>query len=59
MQIVGGMEGAIHIWEAAVIPSLLNNSGTWTGISEEGSSRIFVTWTKWLYFHQLGPTGPS
>ena len=35
MQILGGMIGAIDVWEAAIIPSLLNNSGTWVDISEE------------------------
>ena len=40
MQTVGGMEGSIHIWEAAIIPSLLNNSGTWTDISEDTIKKL-------------------
>ena len=34
MQAVGGMAGAWDIWELAIIPSLLNNCGSWMGIGK-------------------------
>ena len=40
MQILGGMVGAIDIWEAAILPSLLHNSGTWVDISEETLKKL-------------------
>ena len=33
MQIIGGMQGAIDLYEACIIPSLLSNCGTWTEIT--------------------------
>ena len=35
MQIIGGINGSIDIWERAIIPMLLNNSETWVNISED------------------------
>ena len=35
MQVIGGIKGTIDIWELALIPSLINNSETWTDISED------------------------
>ena len=40
MQILGGMVGAINVWEAAILPSLLNNSGTWMDISVETIKKL-------------------
>jgi hypothetical protein len=34
-QVVGGVLGAIHLYEACIVPSLLNNCSTWLGIKEE------------------------
>ena len=33
MQMIGGLKCGLDIWELALIPSLLNNAGTWTHIS--------------------------
>ena len=35
MQRIGGIVAAFEIWEMAVIPSLLNNSESWTEISSQ------------------------
>ena len=35
MQAVGGLMGAWDLWNMAIIPSLLNNSGVWTEIDEK------------------------
>ena len=35
MKSVGGMNGALDMWELAIIPALLYNSETWCGITEE------------------------
>ena len=35
MQRIGGIVAAFEIWEMAVIPSLLNNSESWTEISTQ------------------------
>ena len=35
MMVVGGVLGAIDIWELALLPSLLNNSENWIMISDE------------------------
>ena len=35
MMVVGGVLGAIDIWELALLPSLLNNSENWIKISDE------------------------
>ena len=34
-QAIGGLAAGIELWELAVIPMLLNNSGTWTKISDD------------------------
>ena len=34
MQVVGGMQGAFDIWERAIIPSLMANSGSWVAINK-------------------------
>ena len=33
IQIIGGMQGEIDLYEACIIPSLLSNCGTWTEIT--------------------------
>ena len=33
MQIIGGVQGEIYLYEACIIPSLLTNCGTWTEIT--------------------------
>ena len=40
MQIIGGINGSIDIWERAIIPMLLNNSETWVNISEDHESTL-------------------
>jgi hypothetical protein len=40
MQILEGMIGAIEVWETAIIPFLLNNSGTWVDILEENIRKL-------------------
>ena len=34
MQVVGGLQGAFDIWERAIIPSLMANSGSWVAINK-------------------------
>ena len=34
-QAIGGLAAGIELWELAAIPMLLNNSGTWTKISDD------------------------
>ena len=34
MEVVGGVQGAIDLWEICIVPSLLSNCGVWTEISE-------------------------
>ena len=36
----GGVKARIMLWEVAIIPSLLNNSETWTFISEESFKKL-------------------
>ena len=33
MNRIGGIQCGLDIWETVISPSLLNNSGTWTGIT--------------------------
>ena len=40
MQCIGGLGSAFDLWELAVLPSLLNNSETWTEISEEALKQL-------------------
>ena len=39
-QCVGGFMVAIDLWELAILPSLLNNAGTWTDMDEETVERL-------------------
>ena len=39
-QCVGGFMVAIDLWELAIIPTLLNNAGTWTNIDEKTEDRL-------------------
>ena len=38
----GGVKAGIMLWEMAIIPSLLNNSETWTFISEESFKNLRI-----------------
>ena len=40
MQVMGGMMGALDLWNHALIPSLLANCGTWTEISKGTLSKL-------------------
>lgn len=40
MQVVGGMVGAIDIYETCIVPSLLANSGAWIDIDEKTVKRL-------------------
>ena len=40
LQLLGGMVGAIALWEACILSSLLTNCGTWTNISEEPIKKL-------------------
>ena len=42
MMVVGGVLGAIDIWEQALLPSLLNNSKNWIMISDEDTKLLVV-----------------
>ena len=35
MEAVGGVLGAIDVWNVCILPSLLNNCGVWTNITEK------------------------
>ena len=39
-QCIGGFQVAIDLWELAILPSLLNNAGTWTDIDEDTLDRL-------------------
>ena len=39
-QCIGGFGAALDIWELAILPMLLNNSGTWTEIDTETVERL-------------------
>ena len=38
--LVVGMVGALSLWEACFLPSLLNNCGTWISIREETIKKL-------------------
>ena len=40
MQAVGGLRGAVDLYESCIIPSLLSNCGTWAGITEHEEKLI-------------------
>ena len=40
MQVIGGLIGVLEVYEMAIIPSLMNNCGTWTEISEQGIEEL-------------------
>jgi hypothetical protein len=48
LQAVGGMSGAWTIWERAICPKLLNNCGTWIGISKETIKTLNKTQNQYL-----------
>ena len=39
-QCIGGFMAAVDIWELAIIPTLLNNAGTWTEMDESTEERL-------------------
>ena len=40
MQIIGGLKCGLDIWELAIVPSLTNNCGTWTDISDQSIEKL-------------------
>ena len=40
MQVIGGLKCGMDIWELALIPSLTNNSGTWTHMSTQSVEKL-------------------
>ena len=40
MQIIGGLKCGLDIWELAMVPSLMNNCGTWMEISEKSIEKL-------------------
>ena len=40
LQMIGGLKCGLDIWEMAIIPSLLNNAGTWTHISGQALESV-------------------
>ena len=40
MQMIGGIKCGMDIWEMAIIPSLLNNAGTWIHISDTSIDKL-------------------
>ena len=39
-QVIGGFRSAIHLFEMAIIPTLLYNAETWIGISKESEEKL-------------------
>ena len=39
-QCIGGFMVAIDLWELAILPSLINNAGTWTDMSKEAEEKL-------------------
>ena len=58
-EVVGGMETALLLWEACVVPSLLHGSGTWKNITARTEKRMnsLQHWFTRLVL-QLGPGAP-
>ena len=48
LQAVGGMSGAWTIWERAICPKLLNNCGTWVGVSKDTIKSLNKTQNNFL-----------
>ena len=48
LQAVGGMSGAWTIWERAICPKLLNNCGTWVGVSKDTIKSLNKTQNDYL-----------
>ena len=42
MQRLGGLQCGLDIWEVAIIPSLLSNSGSWSGLRTRKNTIIFT-----------------
>ena len=42
MQMIGGLKCGLDIWELALVPSLINNSSTWTQISSESIEKLNI-----------------
>jgi hypothetical protein len=40
MQALGGMMGALDLWNLAVVPSLMNNCSTWIGITNRQEQKL-------------------
>ena len=40
MQMIGGIKCGLDIWELAIIPSLLNNCGTWVEMSSQSIDKL-------------------
>ena len=40
VQVVGGMDSALLMWEACCVPSLLTGAGTWVGITPAAERRL-------------------
>jgi hypothetical protein len=58
-RVAGGMESALLLWEACVVPSLLNGSGTWVEMSsktEKSLNTIQLHFTRLVL--QVGPGAP-
>ena len=58
-EVVGGMETALLLWEACVVPSLLHGSGTWTNITARTEKRLnsLQNWFTRLVL-EVGPGAP-
>ena len=48
MQAMGGMAGALDIWECAILPSLLANCGSWVGMTKKVSNILDDTQNMYL-----------
>ena len=59
-QAIGGLAVWVELWELTVIPMILNNSGTWTNISEEIIGQLNNYQNKMLqYLFSTPRTTPS
>jgi hypothetical protein len=60
LQVVGGMETALLLWEACCIPSYLSGAGTWVEISQQTENKLNAMqyWFIRLIL-QVGPGAPK
>ena len=60
MQAIGGMAGAWDLWERAILPSLIANSGSWVGIGPKTYKTLNeIQYTYLIIIYSCPPSAPS